>query len=75
MNTGKMYKRTKKIYGVGINDAGYRTQIRETQSDGTKKIVFLCPYYDRWVGVLKRCYSSKSSKRSPSYSECTVCEV
>lgn len=68
-----LYKRTKLVHGVGVNDADYTTQKREVLPDGKKKLVFLCPYYDRWVGLLKRCYSKTSEKVSPTYKDCYMC--
>ncbi len=55
------------LYGVGINDAdysiGYKDSAGKTQS---------CPYYDRWRGMLSRCYSDKFHARSSTYVTCTV---
>lgn len=73
-NTGKMYKRTKKVVGVGINDADYITQKREVQPDGSKKIIWICPFYQRWYGLLKRCYGEKELIKHPTYKDCSVCE-
>ena len=53
----------KLVYGVGVNDLGYMTQIKEevTKNGGKRiwKTVFLCKYYAAWVNMLKRCYSKK----------------
>jgi 1,4-dihydroxy-2-naphthoyl-CoA synthase len=52
---------TKLVYGVGVNDLGYRTQVKEyvTENGGKRirKIVFLCKYYEAWTNMLQRCYS------------------
>lgn len=69
-----LYKRTKLVCGIGVNDADYTTQKREILPDGKKKLVYLCPYYDRWYGVLSRCYSKRSEKVSPTYKDCYVCD-
>lgn len=61
-------KHRKLVYGVGINDADYTTQ---AVIDGVSAA---CPFYSRWTGMLKRCYSEKELKRNPSYSECSVSE-
>lgn len=65
------------VYGVGINDADYVVQIRETLS-GTgnnrrRKLVWKCPYYSRWGSMLERCYSERYLKKNPSYVGCEVC--
>ena len=66
------------LYGVGINDADYVVQIRETLS-GTgnkrkRKTVWVCPFYYRWSAMLTRCYSKTSAKRRPKYVEPYVCD-
>lgn len=61
-------KPTKKlVFGVGINDSSYKTQ---KIIDGVK---WICPYYLRWKGMLKRCYSDKYQLTRRSYSGCFVC--
>jgi len=58
----------RKVHGVGVNDtSGY------VSSKVNGKKVF-CPYYDRWKGMLRRCYSASEHKRSPSYIGCSVCD-
>ena len=56
----------KPIYGVGINDANYTVQ---PTING--KIV-ICPFYTKWTGMLKRCYSPQYQEKHPTYVECTV---
>jgi CRISPR/Cas system-associated endoribonuclease Cas2 len=57
----------KLVYGVGVNDLGYRTQVKEELPKmGGKRIqktVFLCKYYTAWVNMLERCYSEKFRER------------
>ena len=65
----KLYKRNKLIEGVGINDADYN--VIEVV-DG--KIVWQCPFYKTWVGMLNRCYSEKEHQRHPTYVGCKVCD-
>ena len=61
----------KLIYGVGINDLGYRTQVwEELPKNGGKRIrktVFLCKYYAVWKSMIERCYSKKYLESNPSY--------
>lgn len=50
------------IQGIGINDADY--MVRRIQ----------CPFYDRWTGMLARCYSEKYHSGQPTYIGCKVCD-
>ena len=56
----------KLVWGVGVNDLPYRTQINEevTKNGGKRiqKSVFLCKYYAAWTRMLTRCYSKNSWK-------------
>ena len=67
----------KLVFGVGVNDLGYRTQVYEyVTKDGGKRIrktVFRCKYYTVWTDMLKRCYNEKSLERYPSYIGTSVC--
>lgn len=47
----------RRVYGVGINDAGYQTHIYE---DGRQ---VQCPYYKAWVNILRKCYQKHTSSR------------
>lgn len=74
----KVMKPKKLVYGVGINDADYVVQKHETIGyvDGKqkRKRVWVCPYYETWVDMLRRCYSAKAQERNPTYKGCTVSE-
>ena len=61
-------KKTKKMCGVGINDAGYAI---EQQIDGKR---VSCPFYDTWKEMLRRCYSTKRLTQYPTYIGCSVTE-
>ena len=67
----------KLIYGVGVNDLPYRTQVKEElPKNGGKRIrktVFLCKYYVAWKNMLQRCYGKKYLERKPSYTGTSVC--
>ena len=69
---------SKLVCGVGINDAGYTVRERKTvrymNGKQRRKTVWFCPFYQAWDGMLKRCYSSKTQERSPTYRGCTVSE-
>ena len=68
----------KLVYGVGINDADYVVQKRETveYENGKQKqrLVWECPYYRVWVDMLRRCYSTKLQEKYPTYKGCSVSE-
>ena len=65
------------VYGVGVNDLGYRTQVwEELPKDGDKRVlkpVFRCKYYEVWTSMLRRCYSKKYLESCPSYIGTSVC--
>lgn len=58
--------RRKPVFGVGINDVNYKTMV---VIDGKR---INCPFYTRWVGMLKRCYSGDYHKIKPTYACCSV---
>ncbi|CAM0066958.1 HNH endonuclease [Vibrio phage K406] len=61
------------VHGVGFNDAKYRTIITQVVN-GRSIVVFRCPYYDRWVNILQRCYRKNYETRDATYEDCTVCK-
>ncbi len=67
----------KLVYGVGINDLPYRTQVKEElPKNGGKRIqktVFRCKYYTAWKHMIERCYSKKYLESYPSYIGTSVC--
>jgi hypothetical protein len=69
---------SKLIFGVGINDADYVTQVNETigyvGGRQKQKRVWICPFYRTWTGMLKRGYSEKFKLSKPAYKDVTVCE-
>lgn len=68
----------KLIYGVGINDLGYKVSRHESfiDKDGNKKTrcVWTCPFYQTWLEMLRRGFSEKEKKRHPKYKNVTVCD-
>lgn len=72
--SGGFIKRSRKlVLGIGINDADYNVKKRE-MVDGKEKIVWVCPFYQKWISMLTRCYSERYQKLYPSYQGCTVCD-
>lgn len=63
-----MRKKTKLVYGVGVNDADY--SIRPI----LKGIGVFCPIYLKWSKMLERAYDNKFKERNPTYNGCTVCD-
>ena len=68
---------SKLVWGVGVNDLGYRVQVwEELPKNGGKRVrkpVFTCEYYSVWKSMLTRCYSEKYLERNPSYIGTSVC--
>ena len=68
---------SKLVFGVGVNDLGYRTQVYEwvTENGGRRvqKHVFVCKFYEAWKNMLMRCYGKKYLERNPSYNGTSVC--
>lgn len=58
------------VMGHGVNDCGYKVQLEERDSSGKRIVVWRCPYYQVWSGMLKRVYG----KNSPAYRGCSVSE-
>ena len=61
------------VCGVGINDADYSVMVH-AEVDGKDKVVWICPFYNTWKGMLARCYSEKFLRKMPVYVGCSVCE-
>ena len=61
-------RKNKLCYGVAINDADYDVHLN---TPGGK---VLCPFYQRWRGILRRVYDEKYLEKYPTYREVTVCE-
>lgn len=61
------------IYGVGINDADYEVY-KCRRVDGVMVVDWVCPYYSRWLDMIRRCYSSKQKSKQVNYKHCTTSE-
>lgn len=70
-------KASKLLCGVGITDAVYVVQKKETiEVNGVRKqkLVWTCPYYRTWKSMIERCYSPQNQERNPTYRGCSVSE-
>ena len=71
-----MESKPRLVLGVGINDADYVVQRKETIGyvDGKQKqkLIWICPYYRAWKSMLERCYSAKLQEKYPTYVGCGV---
>lgn len=62
-----MREKKRLVFGVGVNDSTEEVHIRTSEG---KKV--MCPYYQTWTAMLRRCYSDKTHQDRPSYSHCSV---
>lgn len=61
----------KLLYGVGLND--WPHSIHKTHIvNGSKKTLWMCPFYKSWTRILQRCYSAKFHNIQPTYIGCRV---
>lgn len=73
-------KNKRPIHGVGINDANYSVEKRIKYKDESgrvrNKLLWRCPFYACWRGMLARVYSPTQQKHLSSrrYLGCSVCE-
>ncbi|MEE1277668.1 MAG: AP2 domain-containing protein [Acutalibacteraceae bacterium] len=63
-NTGNVRKRTKLVYGVGVNDYKENTKYNHVHIQS----------YHTWGQMLKRCYSKEFLDKQTTYRGCSVCE-
>ena len=68
-----MNKETRLIHGWGIADVDYTTHKTEVIA-GKQVIVWRCPYYVRWSGIITRCFDTRFQEKRATYKDCTVCE-
>lgn len=68
----------KLVCGVGVNDADYVVQVKETvgcaNGKRKQKQVWTCPFYRAWKDMLERCFSSKRKVKNQTYKDVTCCE-
>src|SRR5947207_2252239 len=59
-----------------INDADYVTQRnRRDGGRGSKQyLVWMCPYYKKWIAIKERSASGNFLKRAPTYANVSCCE-
>jgi hypothetical protein len=66
--SNKVRKKTKLVFGVGINDANY------TVSPVINGGQYKCPFYLVWKSMLHRLYNKNDHKFIRNYNDCRVCE-
>ena len=68
----------KLVYGVGVNDADYVTQLYEeygyVNGKRKRKKLWTCPFYQTWANMLERGYRKGYKIKYPTYEDVTVCE-
>jgi hypothetical protein len=64
-------KKSKLIFGIGVNDSPDPVSKR-VMINGKVKFLWRCPYYGKWTSMFARCYSEKELKKYPSYRGCSV---
>lgn len=66
----------KLVCGIGINDADYTVEPKETTGSVGGKLkrrrVWSCPFYRVWVNMIIRCYSEKALEKNATYRGCSV---
>jgi hypothetical protein len=67
---GREYTKNNLVFGWGVNDVDYNVYRYEIVK-GKWKIVWKCPYYAKWVGILERCLCPKFKEKWPTYNGCT----
>ena len=71
-------KKNKLVHGWGVVDVDYNVQVRaELPKVGGKrkrKVIWVCPYYQKWKDLIKRCFCPKYQEKRPTYKDCTVTE-
>lgn len=60
------------VYGWGINDVNYVTNVKKI-IEGRQKTIWVCPYYRDWCDILTRCFNKKYLVKQPTYKDCSVC--
>ena len=69
----RKYTKNKLVYGWGVNDVDYEVTKHEVVN-GKKKCVWMCPYYNKWIHILARCFCTKYQESYPTYKGCTISE-
>lgn len=68
-----VYRKTKLIYGWGVNDSTYVTE-HKAIVDGVYKTVWRCPVYQDWRNILERGFCPTYKTKRPTYKDVTVSE-
>lgn len=69
---------TKLIFGIGIDDSDYVVRkvrrVRTPSGRSKTEVLWMCPFYSKWLGVLHRAGCASYKARDPWYEGVTVCE-
>lgn len=68
-----MRKKTKLVYGWGVNDVDYPVQ-KFSKIGGRRTLTYICPYYDKWKQMIKRVHSEEFKKKHSAYHNTSICE-
>lgn len=64
------------VFGWGISDVRYNIykteEMPKINGKRNQKILWCCPYYQDWSGMIERCYSPKYQARQPTYVGCMI---
>jgi len=64
----RSYEGRDKLYGVGVYDTEEQLHYYHNGKIQT------CEFYERWRGMIRRCYSEAALRKKPSYKGVTVCD-
>lgn len=64
--TTKYIRKKGVILGIGIVDVDYKTQVFEGKGKD-RKLIWVCPFYEKWKQMLRRCYSMKEKNKNVGY--------
>lgn len=70
---GVFVRRKGFILEVGSVDVDYKTQ-QFSVVDGKRKLLWICPFYEKWKQMIYRCYSPKEKLKKVGYLEATCCD-
>jgi len=71
-------RQTKKLFDVAYDDVEYLTRHTAYVTDNggvrRRKVIWTCPYYSAWTGIIQRSFSRTLKERFPTYKDVTCCD-